>query len=325
VFCCIPARSQAQVSRLGPRPRYPGSVSRLASLRQMSELTVASFNVHGGVDGWGRRIPVVECAANLDADVLVLQEVFAPDGGESTADEIAALTGMKVAADLVLARAQITPGDPPTSKQWRPLPVVGPPPAMVVHRFEMDRPTEKLRRKRPEPVGRGTRRGTWSLAVLSRLPVVDVSVLDLGRLPSDKAKRLLAVVDVDVGERSLTVVGAHMSHLSSGSPVQFSKLRRELTELGRPAVLVGDMNLWGPPTCALLPGWARAVKGLTWPAWRPIAQPDHILVRPPVEVIRGEVVRNGGGSDHLPVRATLRIDQNEATLRIDQNDQKRSQ
>ena len=39
------------------------------------------------------------------------------------------------------------------------------------------------------------------------------------------------------------------------------------------------MNLWGPPIHAFLGQWQRAVKGKTWPAWRPHSQLDHILVR----------------------------------------------
>ena len=44
------------------------------------------------------------------------------------------------------------------------------------------------------------------------------------------------------------------------------------------------MNLWGPPVRAFLPGWHRAVKGRTWPAWHPHSQIDHILVRGEVRV-----------------------------------------
>jgi endonuclease/exonuclease/phosphatase family metal-dependent hydrolase len=64
------------------------------------------------------------------------------------------------------------------------------------------------------------------------------------------------------------------------------------------------MNLWGPPVSLLLPGWRRAVRGRTWPSWRPHSQPDHVLVTSVVRVIDGAVVRTGN-SDHLAVRAHL--------------------
>jgi endonuclease/exonuclease/phosphatase family metal-dependent hydrolase len=73
-----------------------------------------------------------------------------------------------------------------------------------------------------------------------------------------------------------------------------------------PAVLVGDMNMWGPPLVMLLPGWSRAVRGRSWPAWRPLFQIDHVLVTAPVRVLEGSVVRIEG-SDHLPVRARLAV------------------
>jgi endonuclease/exonuclease/phosphatase family metal-dependent hydrolase len=108
----------------------------------------------------------------------------------------------------------------------------------------------------------------------------------------------------------LRVVGTHLSHISQGSPRQIGVLRRALNELTPPPhVLGGDMNLWGPPLVVLLPGWARAVRGRTWPtwSWRPIAQPDHILVNGPVTVASGEVLHIDE-SDHFPVRARLVID-----------------
>jgi endonuclease/exonuclease/phosphatase family metal-dependent hydrolase len=112
------------------------------------------------------------------------------------------------------------------------------------------------------------------------------------------------VVEVDVGGPTVTVVGAHMAHLSTGSPLHFVRLRRALETLGGPVVVTGDMNLWGPPTTALLGPYRRAVRARTWPAWRPIAQPDHILVNRHLVVADGGVA-DGAGSDHRPVWARL--------------------
>ncbi len=149
-------------------------------------------------------------------------------------------------------------------------------------------------------------RGAWGVALLSRLPVVRSEALDLGRLRRDPSHRGVLLAEVGVSGRRLTVLGTHFSHLTHGSLVQLSRLRAVLPPREVPAVLAGDMNLWGPPLSAMLPGWRRAVRGRTWPAWRPMAQIDHILVNPPVHVERGEVL-GPGGSDHLPVRARLSI------------------
>jgi endonuclease/exonuclease/phosphatase family metal-dependent hydrolase len=140
--------------------------------------------------------------------------------------------------------------------------------------------------------------------------VTSTSVVDLGRLRRDRLRRVAVVVRVDVDGRELAVIGTHMSHLTYGSLTHFLTLRRRLAaEVGdHPAVLVGDMNLWGPPVELLFGGWHRAVRGRTWPSWRPHSQVDHILVRGPVIAVHGEVL-DDAGSDHRPVRATLRLDE----------------
>ena len=59
----------------------------------MPDLTVASFNTHSGTDGWGRPFDLVGACRKLDAEVLVLQEVFSPLNAPSQADEIAGELG----------------------------------------------------------------------------------------------------------------------------------------------------------------------------------------------------------------------------------------
>jgi endonuclease/exonuclease/phosphatase family metal-dependent hydrolase len=100
-------------------------------------------------------------------------------------------------------------------------------------------------------------------------------------------------------------VGTHMSHLQYGSHRNYAALRALLRTEARPdAVLLGDMNLWGPPVRAFLPEWHRAVKGRTWPAWNPPSQIDHILVRGRIKPGAAAVLP-AVGSDHRPVRAEL--------------------
>jgi endonuclease/exonuclease/phosphatase (EEP) superfamily protein YafD len=85
-----------------------------------------------------------------------------------------------------------------------------------------------------------------------------------------------------------------------------SRLLPQLPPPGRPAVVAGDHNFWGPGVVAFLRGWKRAVRGRTWPARRPHSQIDHILVRSGTEVLSSEVLPDVG-SDHRPVRARLRF------------------
>lgn len=266
-------------------------------------LVVANFNVHAGIDGWGRPFDVVGACRAIDADVLAMEETWTPLEGEGLAEQVAYTLGYEV-VDRVLATGRRAGPHPGADHRWmRPLDWRGSSHAIYL---DSERPlgdrvvrTERFRT---------AERGGWGIAVLSRLPVRRAEVVDLGRLPRDRSQRAALLVEVDVAGRALTVVGTHMSHLSYGSPAHFLRLNRLLEErLGDgPAVLAGDMNLWGPPVTAFFWHWRRALRQRTWPAWRPHSQVDHILVRGPVQVTSAEVLPMSG-SDHRPVRARLSI------------------
>jgi len=55
-----------------------------------------------------------------------------------------------------------------------------------------------------------------------------------------------------------------------------------------------------------LNSWQRAVRGRTFSSRRPHSQIDHVLVRGGIEVVDGEVLADTP-SDHLPIRARLRL------------------
>lgn len=242
----------------------------------MPELSVASFNLH-----WGRGdrrcgyapFDVVGACARLDADVIVLQESWGPDDG---------LAQHQVVADALAMEAIVVP----------------------MGRSEVD---PKLRLVSRADPARRDGAGDWCLALLTRRPVLSHTVTELPELWLDPSTRALLRVDLDVEGRPLPVVATHFSHLEFGSPLQTRALRAGLPSVAGPAVLVGDMNMWGWTISAMTPrGWRRAVRGKTWPARRPQHQIDHILVTPRIEVVDGAVLADLG-SDHRPVRATLRI------------------
>ena len=277
----------------------------------MPGVVVATYNVHGGVDGWGRPFDVVAACRAVDADVLVLQESWGPDGGRSVAQRVADELGYR-AEELTLARGRVTAA-PDGSAQW------GPPLwARTPYGIRLDR-----RHRHPPPAGshgaptragapEGVVRGTWGIALLTRLDVRAVRTVVFAQLPADPARRGAIGAELSggaLGGRSLHVVGTHLPHLSQGSPRHFAALRRAVRDVRRgPAVLAGDMNLWGPAVSALLPGWARAARGRSWPTWSPVllAQTDHVLVTPSLRVRAGAVVRLVG-SDHCPVRAEVEL------------------
>ena len=261
-------------------------------------MRVASFNVHMGVDGWGRPFDVLaECAA-LDADVLVLQEAWTPDDGTpGTAAVVAGRLGYQVVAEAPLAHARLYAPHPSAPTRWGPS-------------FSQVRKTLQLDDERwTVPAGSRDRRagyGWWGVAVLARVACRDPRVLDLGQLRRDPARRAVVRCTTDLGAGEMVIHGTHMSHITHLSPAQYRRLARLLPPPDRPALLAGDMNMWGPPASSFFPGWRRAVIGRTWPSHRPHSQLDHILVTPAVTVLDARVAA-ASGSDHRPVVVTVAV------------------
>jgi endonuclease/exonuclease/phosphatase family metal-dependent hydrolase len=259
-------------------------------------MSLASFNVHSGVDTRGHGYDVVSACASLDADVLVIQESWHADADpESTAARVADRLGYRLAEEP-MARTKL---HAPINEL---APRVGSKLGRVYGPLLFE--GEDTKRARRAHAGRPFRTGQWGVAVLSRVPVVDTTILSLGKLPGDYAQRVAIRCDLEIDGRRIAAVGTHMSHLTQGSPLQYLRLRRLLPPVSQPAVLAGDMNLWGPPVSAAFPGWRRAVRGRTWPAEHPHSQLDHVLVTPSVTSIEGAVAPYLG-SDHRAVRVVL--------------------
>ena len=107
-------------------------------------------------------------------------------------------------------------------------------------------------------------------------------------------------------DAELTIANVHLSFARVNAAAQLRRLRSALPH-HRPTVVTGDCNLWGP---ALAIGvgtrFRRTVRGRTWPAPRPHSQLDHLLVSPEIAVLEAEIGAPTG-SDHLPIRARLRV------------------
>jgi endonuclease/exonuclease/phosphatase family metal-dependent hydrolase len=155
-------------------------------------------------------------------------------------------------------------------------------------------------------VGTDTGSGSWGLAVLSLLPITGYQEVELGRAPGDRISRAAQVVTLTTpGGAALRVVNTHLTHRFT-SPVQLMLLTRRLAARPTlPTVIVGDLNMPLPGTLAA-PGYRATVRGRTYPADRPWIQLDHLLARGPVRVSAAEVA-DPVGSDHLPIRAELRV------------------
>jgi endonuclease/exonuclease/phosphatase family metal-dependent hydrolase len=150
-----------------------------------------------------------------------------------------------------------------------------------------------------------TARGRWGLAVLTTMPVAHYAVTDLGRTPGDPTPRMAQLVTLEMpGGGKLRVANTHLTHMFA-SPVQLVRLVLHLAADDVPTVIAGDLNMPMPVT-GLAAGYAPAVIGRTYPAARPRVQLDHILADRRVTRSGGEVL-GPAGSDHLPVRARLRL------------------
>jgi endonuclease/exonuclease/phosphatase family metal-dependent hydrolase len=235
--------------------------------------TLVSFNAHGGVGprrhGICAPYDLASVLRGFDTDVIVVQESWWPDDGPSAVDEAAADLGAKLFA-LPFGRGTLHP--------W------------------------------PHCRRDLTGNGLMGLSIITKLPAREVARVAVGRVPADPTPERGALhLELDVGGSTVDLIGLHLSsRLPHGPPMQLRRVASALPPPGRPAVVTGDCNFWGPGVRTFLRGWRRAVRGRTWPASMPHSQIDHILVRPEVGVVDSAVLPNVG-SDHRPVRATLEV------------------
>jgi endonuclease/exonuclease/phosphatase family metal-dependent hydrolase len=143
------------------------------------------------------------------------------------------------------------------------------------------------------------------MAVLTTLPVTGYEVLDLGRMRGDFVRRCAQILTVELpGRATIRLAATHLTHRLV-SAIQLARLIRHLSERTLPTVIAGDLNM--PRVLAAgTPGYTPAVRGRSYPADLPLLQLDHILAGRGLAGLDGCVLP-AAGSDHLPVRARLRL------------------
>jgi endonuclease/exonuclease/phosphatase family metal-dependent hydrolase len=268
-------------------------------------LRVATYNLHAGVDGWGRRTDVVDDAVAIDADVLFVQESWRSDDVD-LAGEIAARTGAVAITVPMASGARVTGGTGPARWQPRRSLLLG---NLGLYLDSVLPIGARAQRRLAE--ARGVQPGESCLGIVTRLPVVGHDVHWLSPLAKDRVRRPLLCVDVRVGDgdkvlHCFCVHGAHLSHGSLGQYREVVARLDERLDAAGAAVLGGDLNCWGPIARRVLRGWRQAARGATWPSWRPHSQLDHLFVRGPVSVLGGAVL-DRRASDHRPVTATIEV------------------
>jgi endonuclease/exonuclease/phosphatase family metal-dependent hydrolase len=147
--------------------------------------------------------------------------------------------------------------------------------------------------------------GESGMAVLCTLPVTGHAIADLGQIRGDGTRRRALIVTIQLpGGPSVRVAATHLTHRLV-SPVQLGRLLGQLDGAALPTVIAGDLNMPGL-IAGRVPGYAMAVRGRTWPAELPVTQLDHVLAGRGIRRVAGAVLPPAG-SDHLPVRARLRL------------------
>jgi len=226
---------------------------------------VATYNVHrwSGVRGGVRWFPdrATTVIAELDADILALQEVLRPAQGPDPLEHL----------------------------------------ARELHLHFAFAPTRRHRL------------GVLGNAILSRWPMQAVISIDLsfGRLEPRSA--IAAQF-----EGSGNAVGVVATHLAIVDRVRNRQVRTLLghPDLQGPVVLLGDMNAWRrcPATRELDHAFTELHHNRAWPASFPVARPvlalDRIYARgaqiSELQTHASEAAFQG--SDHLPVHATVLLD-----------------
>lgn len=153
----------------------------------------------------------------------------------------------------------------------------------------------------------------YGIATLTSLPLVTTRQLALpqvaGRRRSEPRAALVTRIAWPSPGTELDMVNTHLSVVSGERPAQVAALVRELP--GQKVIIAGDFNCTPASTAfRQLSGGMRSATGgvRTFPSWLPIAPIDHILVRGPLEILRGGRWTQGPvrrASDHLPVFAEL--------------------
>jgi endonuclease/exonuclease/phosphatase family metal-dependent hydrolase len=269
-----------------------------------STFSVANFNVHAGIDGWGRRFDAVGACERIGADILIIEEDWvADDPTDSIGPQVATKGGYAIlTASSGRGRRLLPPDDESkTPARWAPHRVAKQPKPIRLDnhaRSSSDRHDDSGRAIRSTP-------GMWATSLLSRFPILDHKFVPLPVLPRDDARRQAIFATIDTGgTEPLTLIGVHLGHLTRGSTRQMRQLRSAIAEIPGEVILVGDLNCWGPPLRIFLRGVHDTVVGPTWPAWRPHSRIDHILTRDCSRVVHAQVL-TASGSDHLPICATF--------------------
>jgi endonuclease/exonuclease/phosphatase family metal-dependent hydrolase len=219
-------------------------------------MRAASFNLLSGVapsDGRFDLPRLRDAVASLDADVLGIQEVDRLQRKTDSVDTAADVARAMGAADFRYVAALT--GE--TTGRWLPAAVDVP-----------DGPSYGIALLSRQPVR------AWHVLRLSALPVYVP-------LPIPGSRRVILLKDqprvaIAAELDGMTVATTHLSFVAGWNVIQLRRVRRWLSGLPGPHVLMGDFNM--PRSAATAStGWTSLIGARTFPSWNPKVQLDHVL------------------------------------------------
>lgn len=224
-------------------------------------MRLVTFNVLHGASPDDGEVDLDRFAAAivaLDPDVLALQEV---DRGQerSLGADLAAVAAEAMGAATTRFVAAMA-GDP--RQRWQPAP----------RSPDLSTPA-------------------YGVALLSRYPLVGWRDLHLPRIAppvprirrnprrvelAHEERRAAVIARLETPEGPLLVASAHLSFFPGWNLLQLAALRRALTSVGGPAVLMGDLNMTPRPARAVT-RFRPLARFDTFPQDAPAFQIDHVL------------------------------------------------
>jgi endonuclease/exonuclease/phosphatase family metal-dependent hydrolase len=245
---------------------------------------------------------VLDLVKVLDADVLILPELWRADDGQDFYQDLSLSLGVNGAFAPLAHGERVLSGEGGPS--WQPRFAHFSGERGLFFREHRDlTPSQRAARALLEHV----EEGTWGLALLTRFTIEDIKVVPLGRLPREKVQRAVVVARLNDGRRSFYVLAVHGAHLSHGSFLHYRRVNALVAKLEPtlPVLIGGDFNCWRPLLRVIFPGWRSMARGRTWPAAHPHSQIDHVLARGPWK--RLAHFTRDGGSDHLALVADVQL------------------
>ena len=145
--------------------------------------------------------------------------------------------------------------------------------------------------------------GEYGIALLSRYEVEDLEFFDL-TIEADREARGAILARLELEGFDLLLAGTHLSVRENFAKAQLERLIAALGAVGRPWLLMGDLNLVDVE--GIDKSFLESDTGSTWPSENPKAKLDRVLFSGiPAECIASQVECDPSLSDHCAILVDL--------------------